>query len=324
MSTAVSIDGISKQFGASKALDEVSFDVPMHSIFGLLGPNGAGKTTLFSIAAGFLFADQGRIEVLGHNVRQLSKLRGRVSILPQDAEFQRNTPIMDQLVFLRMLEGQNRANAEREVEESLELVGLGDYARRGARVLSHGMAKRLGIAQAFLGTPEVILLDEPTAGLDPANARQIRDLIQRLHERATIVVSSHNLAEIQALCDHVAILDEGKVVNCGSVAELTSGSRELDMRLSRALGDVEVERLSGLPGIVAIDAAQAPEYRLRLDLSGGRDWDQAVGRVLQALLELGAVPRSLHEGKSLERHFLDVTGKAEANPLDTEAARQDG
>ncbi|MGW8370556.1 MAG: ATP-binding cassette domain-containing protein, partial [Gammaproteobacteria bacterium] len=146
MTIALSIAGVSKRFGNIKALDEVSFDVPEHSVFGLLGPNGAGKTTLFSIAAGFLFADTGRIEVLGHSIRQLSELRGRFSILPQDAEFQRNTPIMDQLVFLRMLEGQNRAGAEREVEDSLELVGLGDYARRGARVLSHGMTKRLGIA----------------------------------------------------------------------------------------------------------------------------------------------------------------------------------
>jgi ABC-type multidrug transport system ATPase subunit len=308
--TAISIANITKTFGRFKALDDVSLDVPKHSVFGLLGPNGAGKTTLFSIAAGFLKADSGRLDVLGQSVQQISELRGRVSILPQDAEFQRNTPITDQLVFLRMLEGQDRATAEREVGTSLEQVGLGEYARRGARVLSHGMTKRLGIAQAFLGSPELIILDEPTAGLDPANARQIRDLIRQLHTRATVVVSSHNLAEIQELCDHVAILDHGRLVAAGSVAELTSAARELDLRLSRALDETELGRLRGLPAVISVEASQAPDYVLKLDLSHGADWDSVVGRVLSTLLDAGAVPRRLHEGQSLERHFLAVTGKA--------------
>ena len=308
---AIRIASITKQFGRQKALDNVSFDVPPHSVFGLLGPNGAGKTTLFSIAAGFLKADSGSIEVLGHPVQQVSELRGRVSILPQDAEFQRNTPITEQLVFLRMLEGAERATAEREVAETLELVGLGDYARRGARVLSHGMAKRLGIAQAFLGSPELIMLDEPTAGLDPANARQIRDLIRQLLTRATIIVSSHNLAEIQELCDHVAILDHGKLVASGSVASLTSAARELDLRLSRPLSDDELARVRALPAVIGIEAKAPPDYMLRFDLSNGGDWDSVVGRVLGTLLEIGAVPRRLHEGQSLERHFLEVTGKSD-------------
>ena len=308
--SAIRIANITKQFGRFKALDNVSFEVPPHSVFGLLGPNGAGKTTLFSIAAGFLKADSGSMEVLGSPVQQVSELRGRVSILPQDAEFQRNTPINEQLVFLRMLEGQDRATAESEVAKSLELVGLGDYARRGARVLSHGMAKRLGIAQAFLGSPELIILDEPTAGLDPANAKQIRDLIRSLHTRATIVVSSHNLAEIQELCDHVAILDHGKLVTAGSVATLTSAARELDLRLSRALTEAELAGLRALPSVVAVVAKSPPDYMLKLNLSDGSDWDTVVGRVLSTLLEAGAVPRRLGEGQSLERHFLEVTGKS--------------
>ena len=308
---AIRVTNITKQFGRFKALENVSFDVPPHSVFGLLGPNGAGKTTLFSIAAGFLKADSGSMEVLGRPVQQVSDLRGRVSILPQDAEFQRNTPINEQLVFLRMLEGQDRATAESEVAKSLELVGLGDYARRGARVLSHGMAKRLGIAQAFLGSPELIILDEPTAGLDPANAKQIRDLIRSLLSRATIVVSSHNLAEIQELCDHVAILDHGKLVTSGPVAALTSAARELDLRLSRALSEEELARLRTLPSVVAVAAKVPPEYVIKLNLSDGSDWDAVVGRVLATLLEAGAVPRRLSEGQSLERHFLEVTGKSD-------------
>jgi ABC-2 type transport system ATP-binding protein len=308
MDPVVRIHHISKRFGDIAALDDVSIDVPAHSIFGLLGPNGAGKTTLFSIVANFLNADEGNIEVLGHDTRHISALQGRLTILPQDAAFQRSTPILEQLIFFRMLDGQDRATARQEVSRTLELVGLGDYAKRGARALSHGMMKRLGVAQAFLGSPEVILLDEPTSGLDPANARQIRDLIQELRERTTVVISSHNLAEIQELCDHVAILDKGRLVANGSVSELTSSSRELDLRLSRPLDQQELARLTSMPVVASVEPGNGSDCTVRLDLGEGGSWDDAVGALLRALLEMGAVPRRLHEGQSLERHFLAVTG----------------
>jgi ABC-type multidrug transport system ATPase subunit len=307
VSAAIRIENLSKSFGDIHALADVSFEVPSHCVFGLLGPNGAGKTTLFSIAANFLKADRGRIEVLGHDAQRISRLKGRMTILPQDAEFQRNTPILEQLVYFRRLDGRDRATALKEVTRGLELVGLDEYAGRSARSLSHGMMKRLGIAQAFLGEPEVILLDEPTAGLDPANARQIRDLVQALRERATVVISSHNLAEIQELCDHVAILARGRVVTVGAMADLTAGSRELDLRLSRRLDAAEITRLQSSAPITSIDAANAPDYALRLRVEDG-SWDNAVAAVLREILALGVVPRRMHEGRSLERHFLEVTG----------------
>ena len=307
--SAIRIDGLTKAYGSIQALRGVSFEVPPRSVFGLLGPNGAGKTTLFSIVSNFLNADSGRVEVLGVDTRNISKLRGRMTILPQDAQFQRNVPIVEQLTFFRMLDGQDRDTAEREVREGLELVGLADYATRAVRSLSHGMVKRLGIAQAFLGEPEVILLDEPTAGLDPANARQIRDLITELKERATVVVSSHNLDEIQELCSHVIILHRGEVVAGGRVDDLTRTGRELEVRLSRPLGDDELERLRGLPPVTGITGANAADYTFGLDLEDA-DWDAAVSVILGALLEMNAVPRRLSEGRSLEKHFLQVTESA--------------
>jgi ABC-type multidrug transport system ATPase subunit len=313
MQPVVHIQNISKNFGDIVALDDVSLDVPPQSVFGLLGPNGAGKTTLFSIIANFLNPDQGSIQVLGHDTRRISALQGRLTILPQDAAFQRSTPILEQLIFFRMLDGKDRATARQEVSHTLELVGLGDYAKRGARALSHGMMKRLGVAQAFLGSPEVILLDEPTSGLDPANARQIRDLIQELRERTTVVISSHNLAEIQELCDHVAILDKGRLVASGSVAELTSASRELDLRLSRRLDEQELERLTSVPIVSSVESSGGNDYAAHFDFGDGGSWDEAVASLLRELLDIGVVPRRLHEGQSLERHFLAVTGdKGEA------------
>jgi ABC-2 type transport system ATP-binding protein len=306
---AIRIHEIDKHFGKIQALSRVSFEVPRGTIFGLLGQNGAGKTTLFSIIANFLQADHGRIDVLGVDIRRISALQGRMTILPQDAEFERNVPILEQLTFFRMLDGQPRHRAREEVHHALRLVGLDDYASRGVRALSHGMMKRLGIAQAFLGEPEVVLLDEPTSGLDPANARKIRDLVCTLRRRqATIVLSSHNLAEIQELCDHVAILDHGKLVHVGSVEELTRSGRELDLRLSRSLSPLEIDHLRALPGVADVIASDPPSYTVRLDLDGRR-WDEVVALVLRQILDDGAVPLKVEEGRSLESQFLRLTGR---------------
>ena len=140
--SCVTIRGVTKTFGTVQALENVTFDVPAHSLFGLLGPNGAGKTTLFSIAAHFLMPNQGSVEVLGIDVRRISELQGRLTILPQDALFQRNVPIVEQLAFFRMLDGRTRKDAEADARRTLELVGLGEYIQRRVHALSHGMIKR--------------------------------------------------------------------------------------------------------------------------------------------------------------------------------------
>ncbi len=323
MTNVVSINGLSKRFGRIQALNKVSFEVPSNSIFGLLGPNGAGKTTLFSIIADFLKADAGTIKVLGIDTRHISRLQGRLSTLPQDAQFQRNVPILEQLVFFRLLAGRTKKQAREEVIHSLELVGLKSVAKRRVRSLSHGMVKRLGISQAFLGHPEVILLDEPTAGLDPASARQIRDLIKQLKQRATIVVSSHNLAEIQELCDHVAILDHGNLVLAGSVDEITRADREYNLSLSRPLQNSELQQLNSIKGVRSIKMLSHPagrgkesaDYLLTLNLSDDHlDQDAVIAPVLRSLLDMSITPRKLTEGRSLETQFLEVTGAQTDNP----------
>lgn len=317
MTEVVSIQGLSKQFGRIQALNEVSFDVPAHSIFGLLGPNGAGKTTLFSIVANFLKAGAGTIEVLGIDTRYISRLRGRLSILPQDAQFQRNVPILDQLVFFRRLAGRTKEQARQEVLRTLDRVGLQSVARRRVGSLSHGMVKRLGVAQAFLGNPEVILLDEPTAGLDPANARQVRDVVRQLQHSATILVSSHNLVEVQELCDHVAILNQGRLVLAGSVQEITRSHREYHLGLSRALQDGELQRLAVLRGVRSLEAISPAEYVVKLDLSAqGLDPDAVIAALLRAVLDMGITPHRLLEGRSLENQFLAVTGGLDVTPTD--------
>ena len=312
---ATRINGISKSFGRIKALDSVTFDVPPRSIFGLLGPNGAGKTTLFSVVANFLRPNAGNVEVLGIDTRQIYQLQGRLSIFPQDSGFQRNIPILDQLVFFRLLDGSTHQQAKDEVMQTLDMVGLESVAKRRVGTLSHGMVKRLGIAQAFLGHPEVILLDEPTAGLDPASAHQIRNLIKELQERTTIMVSSHNLAEIQELCDHVAILETGQLVFSGSVEDITRADCEYNLDLSRELQDGETQRLNSLTGvgqvkliptITSTSSVQSASYLVTLDPSDNED--AIISDILQNVLNMGVTPRKFTQTRSLEKHFLKVTG----------------
>lgn len=309
MSAAMSILGLTKQFGATRALSDVSFEVPAGSTFGLLGPNGAGKTTLFSVAAGFLKATSGTIEVLGTDVREISKLRGRFSMLPQDAAFQGGIPVIDQLIMFARLNGFPSSQAEGKAMEALELVGLGDVAKRNARALSHGMMKRVALCQAFLGDPELLLFDEPTAGLDPENARGIREIIRGMRGDKTVVVSSHNLREIQDVCDYAAILHEGKLEVCASMEELTSAGYLVRIALSEPLTDAAAASLQAIPQVSTLERTSANEFNLTLDLDTAEQKDAVLKAINKCLIgEHDLVPRSLNEGASLETRFLEITG----------------
>jgi ABC-type multidrug transport system ATPase subunit len=305
---SVSIRGLSKRFGAVRALDDVSFDVPRGSLFGLLGPNGAGKTTLFSLAAGFLRPDAGSIEVLGADVRHMRALRGRFSMLPQDARFQAGIPVLEQLVMFCRLNGLSTADAKAASQRALELVGLGDAGRKMSGALSHGMLKRVQLCQAFLGEPEVVFLDEPTAGLDPENARNVRELVRKMRGDRTVLFSSHNLQEVQDLCDSAAILHLGHVQGVGSMGDLTGASFLVRIRLSHPLPDAAERDLRALEAVDALDRDGATEFRLRFRVAGEEGKDPAMKSVYETLARHGLYPRSVFEGASLEARFLELTG----------------
>lgn len=300
----VEVHGIRKKFGSVTALAGVSLSVPANSIYGVLGPNGAGKTTLFSILTGFMLPTEGTLSVLGTN--RLETVRGRLSILPQDALFQTNIPIIDQLSFFLTLMGMSRGDAEREVLRVLRLVDLDQVVFREAGTLSHGMYKRLSLAQAFLGRPEVIILDEPTAGLDWKSAESIRGSIKRLRQEATVLVSSHNLEEMQSLCDHIAILDKGELVAAGPVDVVTAGATAIRLAFRRAPSDEELAAfrdIAGLEDLVALD----DEWQFLIADDPGGDSDAVVAEILRRALARGLVPRKLLEENRLKRLYLNVT-----------------
>lgn len=240
---------------------------------------------------------------------RVEQVHGRMSILPQDALFQPNIPIVDQLAFFLRLTGWSRPAAEEEVLRVLHLVELEDLLYRQAATLSHGMYKRLSLAQAFLGDPDLIILDEPTSGLDWRAAEKIRETILRLHEHATILVSSHDMTEMRRLCDHVAVLDRGRLVAVGPVDEVTGVSRACTVRLSRALQPAELEGCRALEGVAEVLALEEPsEYRLRLaaDLEDEQA-DGVMRRWLESILAAGITPREIREDNPLAELYVKLT-----------------
>jgi ABC-type multidrug transport system ATPase subunit len=308
-SPAVEVEGLTKVFGSNiTALDDVSFNVPEKSLFGLLGPNGAGKTTLFSIAANFLKATEGTVRVLGIDVRDISQLRGRFSMLPQDALFDRNVPIIEQMITFCRLNGESRAEAEETSDAALVAVGLIDAAKQAARTLSHGMSKRLALAQAFLGEPDVVLLDEPTSGLDPQNAAAIRKLVIDMAGKRTVVISSHNLAEIQEMCTHCAILDHGRVISCGEMSELLGSDHTLRITFGKSVTDELVREISDLDCVRSVERPEDDQCLITIDTDERRSKESIVEAIFAAVSAQGFVPRTVNEGSQLEERFLEMTG----------------
>src|SRR5688500_5162058 len=202
---AIRLTKVVKRFGVKTAVDGVSFKVKAGSVYGLIGPNGAGKTTTFSMLAGFLQPTEGQLEVLGYEPHNVDELRSRIGVLPQDALLPQMDKVGEFLLHMARLQDMDAADAEESARNVLAEVDGKDWWNVKCGALSHGMAKRVQLAQALLGDPEVVLLDEPTAGLDPRVAYEVRQLIKSRKGRCTLIVSSHNLAELEEICDAACI-----------------------------------------------------------------------------------------------------------------------
>ncbi len=300
---AIELRQVSKQFGQKRAVDGVSLRIPTGSVSGLIGPNGAGKTTTFSMMAGYLEPTHGDVFVLDHRAGATESLKGKLGVLPQDALLPPSERVGDFLVYLARLQGITRpVEAVREV---LAEVEGSDWWGVPCRTLSHGMAKRVGIAQAFLGSPAVVLLDEPTAGLDPKVAHQIRQIIRARRGSCTLVVSSHNLHELEELCDHAAILDRGQLVASGSMAELTASAEEVRFHLAR--GPVPEDAVRTIAGVktVAFDTERR-ELVVTFDRAGA-DAEEMIGRILPVLLGAQSRISGVSKGRGLEQRVMELT-----------------
>lgn len=302
---AIRITKLTKRFGAKTAVDGISLKVRQGSVYGLIGPNGAGKTTTFSMLAGFLKPDEGTVEVLGYAPTDVDDLRSRIGVLPQDALLPGLDRVGEFLIHMARLQEIPRDRAEEEARSVLAEVDGKDWWNVRCSALSHGMAKRVQLAQALLGDPEIVLLDEPTAGLDPRVAYEVRQLVKSRKGRCTLIVSSHNLAELEEICDAAAILDRGRVVASGSMTELTASSEEIHIKL--AAGPVPIPVVRDLPMVKRVEWDEDKRDLIVYFERSKADAETVIGHVLWALLQNQARISDVSKGKGLEQRVMELT-----------------
>lgn len=219
MTTQIEISHLSKHFGAKQALTDVNVTIDQ-GMFGLLGPNGAGKTTLMKVLVTLLEKTEGEVKICGIPIEQGRKIRSMTGYLPQDFSMYGSMSAAEALDYLAVLSGMPKAQRKKRVPEMLERVNLSEQSRMKVRAMSGGMKRRLGIAQALIHDPRVVIVDEPTAGLDPEERVRFRNLLCEIAKDRIVLLSTHIVGDIKATCEQIAVLDQGKVIFRGTVSKL--------------------------------------------------------------------------------------------------------
>lgn len=241
----IEVSHLTKQYGNHLAVDDVSFAVADGQICGLLGPNGAGKSTIMNILTGYLSATSGQVTVAGHPLpEEADAAKACVGYLPEQPPLYPEMTVQEYLTFAAELKGVKKAERKEQVCRAARRTGLEAVLPRLIRSLSKGYKQRVGIAQALLGSPRLIILDEPTVGLDPAQVIEIRKLIRELGRAHTVILSSHILSEVQAVCQQILILSKGHLAAAGSLEELTADGKSLEA-VFLELTDGEPEEATG-------------------------------------------------------------------------------
>ena len=294
--------GLTKQFrGGVRAVDTVTFGVQRGSVCGLLGPNGAGKTTTLRMLVGLIRPTAGSARLLDAQIHPGSPALAHVGTMIEHAEF---VPHLSGLTNLRVhWESAGDDLSSANLDHALDIAGLGDAVHRKVKTYSQGMRQRLGIARALLGAPQVLVLDEPTNGLDPAEMRNVRTLLRRVSEEGvTVLLSSHLLGEVEQVCDQLVVMDRGRVVRSGTVAELTSAAESMYVQVDDIpRAEVVLAARSGVRNLVV------EGHGLTIELDGITRAD-----VVRTLVEHGFAVDTVTSRHRLEDVFLGLTGPDDA------------
>jgi ABC-2 type transport system ATP-binding protein len=299
----ISVSQISKTYGSQKALDQVSFEIETGELVGFLGPNGAGKSTMMKIITGYLASDGGSVTINGEMVETKNvSIRSQIGYLPE------NNPLYTDLYvkeYLEMVAGFYRLqNKKEKVLKMVELTGLKDEQHKKIKVLSKGFRQRVGLAQALIHDPAVLILDEPTTGLDPNQLEEIRQLIRTISTNKTVMLSTHIMQEVEAICSRVIIVNKGKLVADGSISQLKAGQfaqkQTVLVEFDRA---PEMESLRKLPDLLKIEELSPTTFLV----------ESANSKDLRPILFEFAVKNQLvlltlkEQQQSLENVFQDLT-----------------
>lgn len=312
----IEVTNLTKRYGSHVAVDHISFRVEKGQIYGFLGPNGAGKSTTMNMLTGYLAASEGKVTIDGRDIqREPEEAKRRIGYLPELPPLYTEMTVEEYLLFAAELKKLLRGERREQVEQVMELTQIADVRGRLIRNLSKGYRQRVGLAQAILGDPEVIILDEPSVGLDPKQMIEIRDLIRRLGESHTVILSSHILSEVSAVCDHIMIISHGKLVASDSPEGLEkrmAGAMELYLTVK---GEPEtllavLEALPCVAGVEREETAEAGCVKVRVSAADERDIRE---KLFYALAEAGLPIMELRPGrKTLEDIFLELTGAESA------------
>ncbi|WP_144208761.1 ABC transporter ATP-binding protein [Shewanella donghaensis] len=291
----ITCTNISKKYGSKAALSDINLSLDAGAPIALVGPNGAGKTTLFSLLCGFIHPSNGEVKIFGEKPGS-AKLQNIVSALPQDAALDPDFSIVSQLTFFGKLQGMSAKKAKQEALRVLELVDLTSSAQMLPKSLSHGMSKRVSIAQALIGSPKLVLLDEPTAGLDPVNAKVIRQIVKDLSVDTTFVISSHNLEELEKLCDQVVYLENGQLQQSVSM-KADAETAFLTLTMQQANMDLLSEKVRLLPKILNVKINNDEQIIIEHHLDTSFSLELSL---LDLFAEQGWQYKAMMKGRSLE------------------------
>ena len=302
----IEISHLVKKYGDHIAVNDLTLTVEPGKIYGFLGPNGAGKSTTMNIITGYLGATSGEVKINGFDIfAQPEEAKKCVGYLPEIPPLYVDMTVREYLNFVAELKKLEKSLRNKYVEEAMETTGITAQQSRLIRNLSKGYRQRVGFAQAVLGYPEIIILDEPTVGLDPKQIIEIRELIRHLGEKHTVILSSHILPEISAVCDHVFIISKGKLVASDStenLVNLMSGAQEIELTVRTGAGEA-AGYLQGEENIARVE--QADHDKIRIYAKKGADVREEVFRQMAEhnvpVLEMKTVT------KSLEDVFLEIT-----------------
>ena len=308
----IEVENLVKKYGNHLAVDHLSFRVEPGKIYGFLGPNGAGKSTTMNIMTGYIAATEGSVKINGHDImKDAEEAKKCIGYLPEIPPLYQDMTVKEYLLFVSRLKKIPKEKQKVQIDEVMELTMIADISERLIRNLSKGYKQRVGLAQAVLGYPDVIILDEPTVGLDPKQIIEIRDLIKKLGEKHTVILSSHILSEVQAICDEIMIISKGQMVASDTPEGLTGlmkGDTSLEMTVLGKREPVE-QLIKSFDKIKEYHFEEESEDNLvRFVLKTDKEYD--IREEIFYMLAENRLPiMSMNRlEKSLEDIFLELTG----------------
>ena len=324
------VRNLSKRYGEKQAIDSISFSIEGKQAVGFLGINGAGKTTTMNILTGYLSASDGDVVIDGIDVlTDPLKAKTKIGYLPEQPPVYPDMTVKEYLHFIydlkKVKKNRNISQKNEEyLQQIMDLVKISDVKERMIRNLSKGYRQRVGLAQALVGDPQILILDEPTVGLDPAQIIEIRELIRQLAKTRTVILSSHILSEVQAVCDRIIILHQGRIVADGSTQELAehlSGSRQIEMEIEGNQKTIQ-ELLRKIPSVVKVESGEKNNYTVFL-ADDCHDSTSIRRSIFKTLSQADCIILSMSKrSMNLEEIFLRLTAGDQAQEIEDQIGDQ--